>query len=58
MLEAKERGYRKMKLDTLHSMREALHLYESLGFRKTEPYRYNPVEGAVFMQHDLTTYPS
>lgn len=56
MLEAKDRGFRQMKLDTLPSMREALRLYESLGFKKTEPYRYNPVEGAVFMQFDLTTF--
>ena len=56
MEEARLRGYRIMKLDTLPSMREALRLYESLGFRKTTPYRHNPVKGAVFMQLDLTTF--
>lgn len=55
--EARARGYRIMKLDTLPSMREALRLYESLGFRKTTPYRYNPVKGAVFLQLDITTSP-
>lgn len=55
--EARARGYRIMKLDTLPSMREALRLYDSLGFRKIAPYRYNPVKGAVFMQLDLTTSP-
>ena len=55
--EARARGYRIMKLDTLPSMREALRLYESLGFRKTTPYRFNPINGAVFMQLDLTTSP-
>ena len=55
--EARARGYRIMKLDTLPSMREALRLYESLGFRKIAPYRLNPVRGAVFMQLDLTTSP-
>jgi len=55
--EARARGYRIMKLDTLPSMREALRLYESLGFRKTTPYRFNPIKGAVFMQLDLTTSP-
>ena len=55
--EGRARGYRIMKLDTLPSMREALRLYESLGFRKTAPYRYNPVKGAVFMQLDITTSP-
>lgn len=23
---------------------------DSLGFREIEPYRYNPIEGAVFME--------
>jgi len=53
--EARSRGYRIMKLDTLPSMRDALRLYESLGFAKTTPYRYNPIKGTVFMQLDLTT---
>ena len=55
--EARARGYRIMKLDTLPHMKEAVRLYESLGFRRTTPYRFNPVKGAVFMQLDLTTSP-
>ncbi len=27
-----------------------LALYRSLGFTDTEPYRYNPIEGAVFLE--------
>jgi len=43
-------GYTIMRLDTAPSMNAARALYESLGFRKTAPYRYNPIEGAVFME--------
>jgi ribosomal protein S18 acetylase RimI-like enzyme len=45
-----ELGYSSMRLDTLASMSAALELYRALGFREIEPYRYNPIEGAVFME--------
>ena len=45
-----ELGYSSMRLDTLSSMPAALELYRSMGFREIEQYRYNPIEGAVFME--------
>jgi ribosomal protein S18 acetylase RimI-like enzyme len=48
--EAQKIGYNYMRLDTVPSMEVARALYSSLGFKQTRPYRYNPIEGAVFME--------
>jgi putative acetyltransferase len=48
--EAMQIGYTRMRLDTLPLMRQAITLYSSLGFKTIEPYRHNPVEGAMFME--------
>lgn len=51
--EARAKDYRIMRLDTLSTMKPALALYREFGFREIEPYVYNPIEGAVFMEKDL-----
>ena len=51
--EARSRGYKRMRLDTLPMMQTAMKLYESLGFRDIAPYRYNPIEKSRYMELSL-----
>jgi GNAT superfamily N-acetyltransferase len=51
--QAKKIGYTRMRLDTVPSMNVARALYLSLGFSEISPYRYNPIEGTVFMELTL-----
>lgn len=53
--EAKTRGYRAMRLDTVPGHHDhAMALYRRLGFREIAPYCHNPVPGAVFMELELS----
>ena len=52
---ARQIGYEKMRLDTVPSMDTARCLYASVGFEEIEPYRYNPIDGATFMELDLSS---
>ncbi|ASJ53973.1 GNAT family N-acetyltransferase [Brevibacillus formosus] len=53
MDEAKIRGYSFIRLDTLPTMEQAIQLYHSLGFYPIEPYRFNPIEGTLYMEKKL-----
>jgi ribosomal protein S18 acetylase RimI-like enzyme len=53
MAEARTIGYRRVRLDTLPSMRAAQALYASLGFRDIPPYNDHPIEGTRFMEATL-----
>ena len=46
-------GFKSMRLDTLARMQAAVSLYSELGFKKIEPYCFNPDSTAIFMEHDL-----
>jgi putative acetyltransferase len=46
-------GYSTMVLDTLNRLDAAIHLYESLGFVRTEPYYDNPLPDVVYWKLDL-----
>jgi ribosomal protein S18 acetylase RimI-like enzyme len=52
--EASEIGYKKLRLDTVEPvMRVAVAMYRQLGFQEIEPYRANPIEGALYMELQL-----
>ena len=51
--EAAQMGYTTLRLDTLASMKEAIALYRSLGFKNSRAYCYNPCAGAVYLQLKL-----
>src|SRR6218665_1822598 len=50
MEEAKKKGYKKMKLDTLRRLESANRLYQSLQFTETTPYNYNPEDDVAYFE--------
>jgi putative acetyltransferase len=51
--EAREAGYTRMRLDSLSRLKEAVSLYESLGFKRVKPYAFNPHKDYVCMELKL-----
>jgi len=51
--QARKIGYTLMRLDTVPTMKVARALYQSLDFKQISQYRYNPIEGAEFMELKL-----
>lgn len=50
---AREAGYKRIVLDSLPRMREALELYRTLEFRETAPYLAQPTPGATCFERRL-----
>ena len=53
IVQARDAGYAAMRLDTVPSMGTARTLYKTLGFKEIPPYRFNPVEGTVYLELKL-----
>ncbi len=51
--EAVRLGYRRMRLDTLGRLTEAMGLYQSLGFRRIAPYYDNPLPDVAYWELEL-----
>ncbi|HAP54435.1 MAG TPA: GNAT family N-acetyltransferase [Spirochaetaceae bacterium] len=51
--EAENKGYLRMRLDTLKRMDKALRLYRTFGFKEIAQYVENPIEDAVFLEKEL-----
>jgi ribosomal protein S18 acetylase RimI-like enzyme len=54
IVEARQIGYQRMRLDTVEPvMKDAVAMYRKIGFREIEPYRSNPIAGALYMELQL-----
>lgn len=51
---AKTVGYQTICLDTLPTMKAALHIYAAMGFQPIPAYVFNPLAGAIYLGLDLT----
>lgn len=51
--DAKDKGYKKMLLDTLERLQPAIKLYSRHGFINTSAYYANPLPNVVYMEKEL-----
>lgn len=51
--EARKLNYKYMRLDTLSTLKSAFKLYKSYGFYEIEPYIYNPLKEAKYLELEL-----
>lgn len=51
--EAKLKGYKTMKLDTLAHLEPAVNMYRKMGFQETKAYNYNPDETVLYFEKKL-----
>jgi putative acetyltransferase len=54
IFEARQIGYRRMRLDTVEPvMKDAVAMYGKLGFKEVAAYCENPIAGALYMELEL-----
>jgi GNAT superfamily N-acetyltransferase len=51
--QARQMGYKKIRLDTMARLKAANKLYDKLGFYEIPPYRFNPDKTARYMEYVL-----
>lgn len=53
LAEARSLGYKRMRLDTLDRLEDAVRLYRKLGFAEIPAYYENPLDGVLFFEKRL-----
>ena len=51
--EAAQKNYKKMRLDTINTMKAALNIYYQSGFYEIEAYYHNPHDNIVYLEKEL-----
>ena len=50
---ARMQGYQRMWLDTLPFLKAAIALYRDLGFKEIDPYKSEPIPGALHFEYQF-----